>query len=158
MAAVSPGLRGAAPTHTTVLIARLARVVRQRFEQAFVPLGLRQRDIVALSYLRGHGPTAQQAFAERLCLDASSTVCLLNALEDAGFVERHRDRSDRRRALVDLSPAGERVLEEVDRVVARVEEDLLSGLERDERTVLQGLLSRLDPGEPDWAAIADDAG
>src|ERR1700678_3277705 len=105
------------PVHATVLIARLARAVRQRFELALTPLGLRQRHVVALSYLRGHGPTAQQMLADRLCMDASSTVCLLNELEDQDLVVRERDRSDRRRALVKLSPQGERALCEVDGVL-----------------------------------------
>src|ERR1700734_450820 len=96
------------PAHATVLIARIARVVRQRFEQVLTPLGLRQRHLVALSYLRGYGPTAQQKLADRLRMDASSLVCLLNELEENDLVVRHRDRSDRRRALVEISPEGER--------------------------------------------------
>src|SRR5580704_18121171 len=68
------------PAQASVLIARIARVVRQRFEQVLTPLGLSQRDVIALTYLRGHGPTPQQLLAERLRLDASSMVCLLNVL------------------------------------------------------------------------------
>ncbi|HWF74683.1 MAG TPA: MarR family winged helix-turn-helix transcriptional regulator [Solirubrobacteraceae bacterium] len=137
------------PVHATVLIARLARAVRKRFERTLTPLGLRQRHVVALSYLRGHGPTAQQTLADRLCMDASSTVCLLNELEDSDLVVRRRDRSDRRRALVKLSPQGERALAEVDEVLQAVEDEILADLSRDERSVLHALLARLDLSEPD---------
>jgi len=146
-----------APLQATVLIARVGRLVRQRFEQVLRPLGLRQRDVVALSYLREHGPTAQQQLAERLRMDASSMVCLLNALEDEGLVVRQRDRTDRRRAIVELSPQGELALREVDKALAVVEDEVLTRLEDRERGALRALLAKLEVGEPDWAAAANEA-
>ena len=145
------------PAHATVLIARIARVVRQRFEQVLTPLGLRQRHVVALSYLRGHGPTAQQKLADRLRMDASSMVCLLNELEESQLVVRNRDRADRRRALVELSPQGESALCEVDRALQIVEDEMLTGLDAPRRAMLHELLAQLDFGEPDWGSIADEA-
>lgn len=141
----------AVPAHATVLIARLARAVRKRFELTLSPLGLRQRHVVALSYLRGHGPTAQQTLAESLCMDASSTVCLLNELEDDDLVVRQRDRSDRRRALIELSAGGERALRQVDQALQSVEDEILADLSVEERAVLHRLLSRLRLSEPDCA-------
>ena len=140
----------------TVLIARIARNVRQRFEQVLTPLGLRQRHLVALSYLRGHGPTAQQNLADRLRMDASSMVCLLNDLEENQLVVRHRDRTDRRRGLVELSERGEQALSEMDTAVQVVDE-ILGGLGLPERQLLRDLLARLDVGEADWGLIADEA-
>jgi len=134
------------PAQASVLIARVARVVRQRFEQVLLPLGLSQRDVIALSYLRGHGPTPQQLLAERLRLDASSMVCLLNDLEESELVVRRRDRADRRRAIVQLSEMGERTLREVDAAVEVVEQEMLIGLDPDERSTLHRLLSRLHCG------------
>jgi DNA-binding MarR family transcriptional regulator len=144
------------PVQATVLIARIARVVRQRFEQVLAPIGLRQRHVVALSYLRGHGPTAQQKLADRLRMDASSMVCLLNDLEESELVVRNRDRTDRRRAVVELSPQGESALSDVDQALTIVEEEMLTGLDRDERALLHALLAKLDFGEPDWGMIAND--
>jgi DNA-binding MarR family transcriptional regulator len=143
------------PAQATVLIARVARVVRQQFEQVLAPLGLRQRQVVALSYLRGHGPTAQQQLADRLRMDASSMVCLLNELEENQLVVRHRDRTDRRRGLIELSPRGELALLEVDRAVQTVEDEMLTRLDAGERGTLQKLLAKLELGEPDWALIPD---
>jgi DNA-binding MarR family transcriptional regulator len=145
------------PAQATVLIARVARVVRRRFEQALAPLGLRQRHLVALSYLRQHGPTAQQMLADRLCMDASSTVCLLNELEDAELIERRRDRSDRRRGIVVLSRRGERALGEVDQALQTVEDEILASLDACERGELHALLARLNVSQSDWAMAAADA-
>lgn len=148
---VSADARTAAPPHASVLIARVARVLRQRFGQVLMPFGLRQRDVIALSYLRGHGPTPQQLLADRLRLDASSMVCLLNDLEESELVVRRRDRADRRRAIVELSDKGERTLAEVDRAVEVVDEEMLTGLDPEERSTLRRLLSRLHFGVADWA-------
>lgn len=148
---------GAVPSQCTVLIARIARVQRQRFEQVLAPLGLRQRHVVALSYLRGHGPTAQQQLADRLRMDASSLVCLLNDLEESELVIRHRDRSDRRRAIVELSAQGERALCDVDQAVQVVEDEMLGGLGASERGTLHALLATLNAAEPEWALAAEDA-
>ncbi len=144
------------PVHVTVLIARVARVVRQRFEQTLTPLGLRQRHVVALSYLRGHGPTAQQTLAERLCMDASSLVGLLNKLEEDELVVRHRDRADRRRALIELSVRGEAALCDVDRALQGVEDEILVELDAGERTALRRLLARLSLTETDWVMPVDE--
>lgn len=152
-----PTRAGVVPSQCTVLIARVARVQRQRFEQVLTPLGLRQRHVVALSYLRGHGPTAQQQLAERLRMDASSLVCLLNELEDSELILRHRDRSDRRRAVVELSGGGESTLSKVDRAVQVVEDEMLAGLDPSERDMLHALLARLNSAEAEWALAAEEA-
>jgi DNA-binding MarR family transcriptional regulator len=144
---------GVIPIQATVLIARIARLVRQRLDEALTPFGLRQRHVVALSYLRGHGPTAQQVLAECLCMDASGIVCLLNELEDEDLVVRRRDRADRRRGLVHLSAKGERALCDLDRALQTVEDELLVGLDRDERSLLHGLLARLGSGAGDWGPV-----
>lgn len=137
-----------------VLIARVGRVVRQRLEQALAPLGLHQRQLVALSYLRDHGPTPQQTLAERLCMDASSLVCLLNQLEDNELIVRRRDRTDRRRGILELSPRGERTLTQIDQALHSIDDAILTGLQPHERDSLQGLLARLTAGEPNWSIAA----
>ena len=152
--AAAPQASAAAPAQASVLIARIARVVRQRFEQVLTPLGLSQRDAIALTYLRGHGPTPQQQLAERLRLDASSMVCLLNELEESELVVRRRDRADRRRAIVQLSDKGEQTLRQVDDAVDVVEQEMLTGLDLEERSTLHGLLARLHFGVADW--MTDD--
>jgi DNA-binding MarR family transcriptional regulator len=156
MSASSQAQADLVPVQATVLIARVARVVRQRFEQVLTPLGLRQRHVVALSYLRGYGPTAQQKLADRLRMDASSMVCLLNELEESDLVVRQRDRADRRRAIVELSPQGEFALCRVDKAVQIVEDEMMTQLNDQERATLHDLLVKLSSGEPDWGLIVNE--
>lgn len=143
-----------APAPSAVLIARVGRVVRQRLEQALAPSGLHQRQLVALSYLRDHGPTAQQTLAEQLCMDASSLVCLLNQLEDSDLILRRRDRADRRRGILELSAHGERTLGDIDHALHSIDDEILTGLRPDERDTLQRLLARLTAGAPNWSMTA----
>jgi DNA-binding MarR family transcriptional regulator len=130
------------PARSTVLITRLARAMRRQFEEAVAPLGLRARHLVALTHLKDHGPSAQQALIEALGLDASNLVALLNELEDADLIVRRRDRADRRRGIIELSPEGEAMLAEVDRALEAVDDEILSALSPDERATLNELLAR----------------
>src|SRR5277367_637197 len=146
---------------STVLIAHLARGVNHRLETELVPLGLRQRQLVALSYLRDHGPAPQGAMAEALSIDPSNVVLLLNELEEAGLATRRRDSADRRRHIVELAPAGERALEKVKRVLDSIEDDILGALTESQREDLHDLLdTALDGRLPECVVdlSADPAG
>jgi DNA-binding MarR family transcriptional regulator len=127
----------------SVLIARIARLVRSRLDAALGPSELRQRQLVALSYLRDHGPARQQALAQSLCMDASSLVCLLNDLEDRDLIARRRDREDRRRGILELTDQGRATLAESDAVLAEIDAEILADLDQSERAELRALLGRL---------------
>jgi DNA-binding MarR family transcriptional regulator len=128
-------------THATgsiVLLTRLARVVYRRSTEDL--LGIRLKELAALAYLRDHEAASQQALMQAFCLDANSCVLLLNELEAAGFAERRRDASDRRRHLVALTPAGRDALERAERAQESIEDDVLSALGPDDRVTLRRLL------------------
>ncbi len=138
---VSSGTRADLPA--AVLIARVARLVRSRLDAALGPSELRQRQLVALSYLRDHGPARQQALAQSLCMDASSLVCLLNDLEDRDLIARRRDREDRRRGILELTDHGREALAASDAALAEIDTEILAGLDESERAELRSLLGRL---------------
>lgn len=127
----------------SVLIARVARLVRSRLDAALGPSELRQRQLVALSYLRDHGPARQQALAQSLCMDASNLVCLLNDLEDRDLIARRRDREDRRRGILELTAGGRAALAESDALLAEIDAEILADLDQSERADLRALLGRL---------------
>lgn len=133
---------------STVLITRIARAMRRKFERAVEPLGLRARHLVALTHLKDHGACAQGTLIDALGLDPSNLVALLNELEDAGLIVRSRDRADRRRGIIELSPEGERLLLEVDRALEAVDDEILSALSADERAMLNDLLARAGGAGP----------
>ena len=136
----SPSDVGAA---CSLLIVQLVRGARRRIEQAVAPTGLRLNEVLVLVHLRERGPSAQQTLVELMCVDATNLVAVLNSLEDAGLIERHRDRSDRRRAIVALTAPGERLLADVDRAFHQVDNAILAGLAPTDRQTLNALLAEV---------------
>ena len=136
----------------SLLIVQLVRGARRRIEEAVAPTGLRLNEVLALVHLRERGPSAQQTLVELMCVDATNLVAVLNRLEDAGLIERRRDRSDRRRAIVALTAPGERLLADVDRAFRQVDNEILAGLVPTDRQALNALLSdvvgRIAAGSP----------
>ncbi len=130
---------------SSVLLTRLARAVYRRSTEAV--LGMRLKQFVALDYLREHGSLAQQSLAEALHLDANNLVLLLNDLEPDGLVVRRRDPEDRRRHLVEITPAGVNALERAERGMESVEDEVFAGLSPDERCQLRELLRRALAGD-----------
>jgi DNA-binding MarR family transcriptional regulator len=136
------GAKVAVQEQTLPLIEHLARLGRRAYEGAMTPGGLRPRHLIALKLLSEQGPQNQQGLADALTLDPSNVVGLLNELEDRDLIVRRRDRTDRRRHIVELSPAGEEELAVAYVRMARVEDDLLSALSPTERATLSDLLQR----------------
>ena len=124
------------------LVEHLARMGRRAYEGAMTPGGLRPRHLIALKLLSEQGPQSQQGLADALSLDPSNVVGLLNELEERELVVRRRDRSDRRRHIVELSPPGEEELAVAYVRLSRVEDELLGALSAAERSVLYDLLQR----------------
>lgn len=127
---------------SSLLIAQLARGTRRRIEQVVAPIGLRPRELLALQHLRERGPSAQQALADMVGIDATNLVAILNSLEDAGLIQRSRDRADRRRAIITISRGGERLLADLDRALGQLDDEILAPLTRSEREMLNLLLTK----------------
>jgi MarR family transcriptional regulator, temperature-dependent positive regulator of motility len=129
------------------LLSRLAKQVYRRSTEDL--LGMHMRHLMALSYVRDHDGGPQQGLAEALCMDANNVVLLLNELEEHEFVARRRDPADRRRHVVELTPAGRKALEDAERAQEAIEDDVLQALDADERATLWRLLGRaLAAAEP----------
>jgi len=147
-----------------VMLNLLARVARRSSEAALEPTGLRPRHLVALTILRDRGAMTQVALGEALHLDPTNLVGLLNELERRSLLERRRDVLDRRRHIVELSDAGRTALTSAERALASVQDDVLAGLDEDERMTLHALLVRAtgpiscdEAADPALACAADDA-
>lgn len=124
-----------------VLLTRLARAVFQRSTEDV--LGMTLKQYMLLCDLRDHGGNLpQQTLCGSMHLDPNYMVLLLNEVEKAGFAERRRDPEDRRRHIVELTPAGRRALEGAEVGMQNVEDDVLSALSQKQRVELGRLLSQ----------------
>jgi DNA-binding MarR family transcriptional regulator len=133
-------------TGSIVLLTRLARVVYRRSPESL--LGIRLKELSVLAYLRDSGRVSQQALTEGLCTDANTCVLLLNELEAAGHVERHRDPADRRRHIVEITAGGRRALEHAEQAQETIEDDVLGALSETQRATLHELLRQALEGVP----------
>jgi DNA-binding MarR family transcriptional regulator len=90
-------------------------------------------------------------------MDANNVVLLLNELEQFGYTTRLRDPSDRRRHVVQITPAGRKALSLAERAQIAIEDDVLAALDADERRTLRELLNRalrsVEPTEDAPSAI-----
>jgi DNA-binding MarR family transcriptional regulator len=77
-----------------------------------------------------------------LMLDPNNCVLLLNDLDEAGYVERRRDPADRRRHIVEITPAGLAALEEAERKLESLEDEVLGNLSQSEQAQLHDLLTK----------------
>ena len=103
----------------------------------------RRHEFAVLAALAEAGPASQAELGRRVWMDRSDLHGVLNALERAGLVARVRDKQDRRRNVVRLSPAGAQRLRELEARAAAAQEALLAPLSEDERRELRRLLTRL---------------
>jgi DNA-binding MarR family transcriptional regulator len=137
------GAKAGLTQHAGFLLAQLGRAMTRQYRCALSPIGLKPRETQALLRLRDEGPMSQQALGTALDTDASNLVGLLNDLEAESLISRRRDPEDRRRHVVEVSMRGAKLLNEVERAAAEVEDQFFASLDDDERLQLQGLLVRV---------------
>ena len=142
-----PAVRGGAPAvlsgNAGFLLGKVHELARDRFEQALAPLGLRVRHYGVLAALAEQSPVAQNALGERLYIDRSTMVAVIDELEAAGRVVRRRNPQDRRAYHLELTDDGRAALQEAGRVVDRVQDEVLAPLDHDQRQQLQAVLTAL---------------
>lgn len=149
-----PGDQTSAVDRLGFLLARHGQVMNVRLRQALSVSGLSPRHCATLMRL-ARGATSQQALIEVLSVDASALVAILNDLERDALAERRRDPADRRRHIVEITPAGAQAVGAVESAIADVERDAFADLDDAEIAQLQWLLGRIRT-RPDQTACAQD--
>jgi DNA-binding MarR family transcriptional regulator len=110
------------------------------------PIGIDARELAVLLLLDSREPESQQQAAQRLGVDRTTMVDLLDALEEKGLVARRADAADRRRNVVELTPHGRATLRKATRLSDEAEGRLLAALDAEEAAQLRTLLTRLVDG------------
>ena len=108
--------------------------------QALAPFGIDGRELAILLLIASHEPSSQQQAAQRLGIDRTSMVALLDALEDKGLVSRHPHVQDRRRNVVELTGAGRKTVKQATEASERAEAALLASLTPQEEETLRRAL------------------
>jgi DNA-binding MarR family transcriptional regulator len=143
----------------------LAVVLRHWHERtetalAGIPHGARGYHVLAAT---AHGdPPTQAALAERLLIDRSVMTYLLDDLESADLVRRRVDPDDRRVRRVRATDTGLAVLAGAQRRVVAIEEEVLAGLDGEDRDRFRTFarhaataIQAASPGTDPCAAVAE---
>ena len=89
-----------------------------------------------------NGPLSLTGLAEALGVDAPYATLIVDTLEERGLAGRHPDPADRRRKLVELTPAGQEATEGLLRILHEPPPGF-ADLSPEELDVLEGLLNRI---------------
>jgi len=125
------------------LLKRLGMAAKEQSLAAYEGTGLHPYHHAVLAVLDEGERETQGAIADALGYDKGQLVGLLDELEEAGLVERRRDQADRRRHVVQMTPAGRKALARLRTLSAQLDDEFLASLDPRERDELQGLLFRL---------------
>src|SRR5436309_14166166 len=96
--------------------------------ERLAPYGINARELTVLLLLDDREPESQQQAAERLGVDRTTMVGLLDGLEAKSLVSRRPDASDRRRNVVELTDVGRATLQKATRASDDAERRLLAEL------------------------------
>ena len=112
------------------VVKQVELAVRSRLDDLLRPAGLTALQYTALTVLERHPDLSSAQLARNSFVTAQSMADMITALEGRGLIERHRDRTDRRRLVVALTTDGRKLLDRYRDEVDALEEQMLAGLTR----------------------------
>ena len=132
------------------VLAWAAENAQEVADRALEPLGLNVKHFGVMTFLRHEtepdperGSLSQQAIGERLRIDRTTMVALIDELERAGYVKRERNPDDRRAYVIRLTAAGRRAHARAEKAVDEHALQFFGQISEPERQELHRLLARL---------------
>lgn len=130
------------------LLGGAGALVRGAVAEALGALGVSPREFGALGTIAQMGPLSQRALGAARCIDRTTLVALIDALEERGLVARAVDPQDRRAYAVTLTRRGEQVLDRARTADTVVEARLLAPVAPADRVVFARALRAHVRGTP----------
>jgi len=129
------------PYRLSVLTNRISTAIARVYVRRFA---LTVPEWRVMAVLGRFGAMSANAVCERTAMDKVRVSRAVARLAAAGRLDRRIDKSDRRRALLDLTPAGQGIYEEIGPLALAVEARLLTQLSPADRADLARLLPKLE--------------
>ncbi|MGO8673002.1 MAG: MarR family winged helix-turn-helix transcriptional regulator [Capsulimonadaceae bacterium] len=127
------------------LLNHAAIAARSIYAAALEPLGLSPRQLAVLLLLADQEPLRQHELASTLGIDQTTMVQMVDELETAGRVIREKDPADRRAYALYLTATGHESLAAALVAEKSAQDQLLHGLDDQEREQFLRLLRKLHP-------------
>ncbi len=131
----------------TWLLSQAAAAGAKLVDEALAADALRKQDYRVLVALDEAGTASQADLGRSVWLDRSDLHGIVTTLESRGFIQRRRDPDDKRRNIVELTPAGQQSLAELNGRVDAAQAQLLASLDSADQERLTQLLGRVMFGE-----------
>src|SRR4051812_35428311 len=122
---------------------RTADLLFDRIGRLIRPLNVSAAGGLVLGILRDHGPMSPSQLGDRLIVTRATITGVVDSLERRGFVRRSANPSDRRSLIVEITPEGLAVVNEIRRLVHEREKAWMDGLTDSEIREYIGLLHRI---------------
>jgi len=125
------------------LVSQVGARSAQIFAERLAPLGVSPRAFGVLSNLSSTGAQSQQQLADTLGIHRNNMVGLIDELEAAGWVRRHRSQRDRRAFDVRLTRAGSALVSRINTLIPVLDGEVGQGLTGGEQHTMVALLQRM---------------
>ena len=110
--------------------------------------GITEQQWRVLRVLAEHGPLDSTILAERASLLVPSLTRIVRTMTARGFVTQTRGNDDRRRQVIDITPAGQAVIKDNIPRATEIVAGFKAALGEEDYETLLDLLERLDPRGP----------
>ncbi|MDQ6805268.1 MAG: MarR family transcriptional regulator [Actinomycetota bacterium] len=124
------------------LLAQAHYALASELATAFEPLGVSPRGHSVLAAAMT-GTYTQKELAELVGLDKTTMVVMLDELEGSGLAKRVPSSTDRRARVIEVTKSGRAKVTAANKIVARVQADVLASLEAPEGEALLSTLGHL---------------
>ncbi len=126
-------------------LARLVRVWRALIDHRLKPLELTQTHWVTLHNIHQLPPEQSQIqLAKAIGIEQPSLVRTLDQLEEKGLISRQTCASDRRAKRIKLTEKAEPLINEMEEVIGKTRDEILSGVSKQEVETLLHLIRKLE--------------
>ena len=119
------------------------------------PLNVSAAGGLVLGILRDHGSMSPSELGERLIVTRAAVTGLLDSLEQRGFVRRSANPTDRRSLVVQITPSGLTVLQELRTIVHHHEQAWLKGFSDED---LRRYIEQLHRIQDSLASVSEGTG
>lgn len=134
---------------------RTADMLFDQIGRLLRPLNVSAAGGLVLGILRDRGAMSPSELGERLIVTRATVTGLVDSLERRGFVRRSANPADRRGLIVEITPAGLAVVQELRTLVHRNEKAWMSSLSEPE---LRSYIEQLHRIQDSLAPSPEDAG
>lgn len=125
------------------LVSQVGARTAQIFAERLAPLGVSPRAFGVLSNLTSTGGQTQQQLADTLGIHRNNMVALIDQLEGAGWVRRHRSQQDRRAFDVRLTRAGSALVSRINNLIPVLDGEVGQGMTGSELDAIVVLLQKM---------------